>query len=134
RHLGLRRMRGVSIYETPLGTLIPQLVLTFRSRGFHLSAPVYDHFDDAATLRREVRMDVRMGLIGKTAIHPKQAEIIDKALRVSEGELSAAKLVLSARSGDAAVFKHDGAMLEIAVHNEWAHQTIERAAAAGTLQ
>ena len=131
RHLGLRRMRGVTIYETPLGALIPQLVLAFRPHGFHLSAPVYDYFDDPNTLLREVKQDVLMGLVGKTAIHPVQAGIIDDALRVSRQDLEAANRLLEARGSDAAVFQHEGSMMELAVHSPWADQIIQRALAAG---
>jgi len=134
RHLGLRRVRGVTAYETPLGALIQQLVLSFRPHGFQLTAPVYDYFEDPATLRREVQQDVRMGLVGKTAIHPVQAKVIDDALRVSKKDLDAAQELLSSRGEDAAVFQHDGGMMEVKVHSTWAHQTIARAILAGTSQ
>ncbi len=131
KYLGLRRLRGVTSYETPLGGLIGQLVLAFRPHGFHLSAPVYDYFDDPATLRREVAQDVRMGLIGKTAIHPRQASIIDEGLSVSRGDMQAARLILDAMGHDEAVFKHDGGMHETVVHQSWARQILERASANG---
>jgi len=133
KYLGLRRIRGITAYETPLGALIGQLILSFRPYGFHLTAPVYDFVDDPDTLQREIRQDVRMGLIGKTAIHPSQAPIIDSALRVSRGDLEAARIILDSRGSDAAVFKHRGAMQESMVHAAWAQQTIERAAVAGTV-
>jgi citrate lyase beta subunit len=131
KHLGLRRLRGVTSYETPLGVLISQLVLTFRPHGFHLSAPVYDYFDDPATLYREVAQDVRMGLIGKTAIHPSQAAIIEQGLRVSREDMRAAQLILGSRGQEEAVFKHGGGMHETIVHQSWAQQTLDRASAGG---
>lgn len=127
KHLGLRRLRGYTSYETPLGALISQLVLTFRPHGFHLSAPVYDYFDDPVTLRREVSQDVRMGLIGKTAIHPSQASIIEEGLQVSREDMRAAELILGCRGQGAAVFKHGGAMHETIVHQTWAQHTLARA-------
>ena len=132
KHLGLRRLRGVTSYDTPLGALISQLVLAFRPHGFHLSAPVYDYFDDPVTLRREVLQDVRMGLIGKTAIHPSQATIIEEGLRVSREDRHAAELILGSRGQEAAVFKHGGAMHETIVHQSWAQQTLARASAGGS--
>jgi citrate lyase beta subunit len=126
--LGLKRMRGVSIYSTPLGALIPQLVLAFRPFGFPLTAPVFDMIDDEATLAAEVAQDVQMGLIGKTAIHPSQVKVIERGLAVSEQEIEAARQILTPRRE--AVFKHNGAMLERAVHAPWAETVIARAAGA----
>lgn len=128
QHLGLRRLRGVTSYETPIGTLIAQLVLTFRPHGYHLTAPVYDYFDDMETLIREVRQDVHMGLVGKTAIHPRQAGVIERGLQVSQQDMKAAQRILDANGQKEAVFKHDGGMLERAVHTSWARETLARAA------
>lgn len=132
KHLGLRRLRGITVYETPLGALINQLVLTFRPHGYHLTAPVYDYFDDMETLIREVRQDVLMGLVGKTAIHPRQATVIERGLQVSQQDLLAAQRILDANGQNEAVFKHDGGMLELAVHTSWARETLARAASGET--
>jgi citrate lyase beta subunit len=123
--LGLRRQRGVSIYQTPLGLLISQLVLAFRPFGFHLTAPVFDLIDDPQTLADEVRQDVLMGLIGKTAIHPDQVPVIEEGLAVSEHELELARQILAPRRE--AVFRLHGAMIEKAVHQEWAYAILARA-------
>jgi len=123
--LGLRRLRGVSIYQTPLGLLIPQLVLAFRAFGIHLTAPVFDFIDDPQTLADEVRHDVQMGLIGKTAIHPDQVPIIEQGLAVTEHELELARQILAPRRE--AVFRLHGAMIEKAVHQEWAYGILARA-------
>ena len=40
--LGLRRQRGHTLYETPLGAVIARLVTTFKPHGFRLSAPVFE--------------------------------------------------------------------------------------------
>ena len=128
KFLGLRRLRGVTTYETPVGALIAQLVLTFRPHGFQLTAPVYDYFDDTPTLVREIAQDLRMGLIGKTAIHPRQAKVIERGLRVSQQDMSAARKIMGPGGQHAAVFQHEGGMLETAVHSEWARQTLAKAA------
>lgn len=123
--LGLKRTRGVSIYQTPLGALIPQLVLAFRPFGFPLTAPVFDQIDDVETLAAEVAQDVQMGLIGKTAIHPSQVPVIERGLAVSDQEIEAARQILAPRSE--AVFKLHGAMMEQAVHRPWAEAVMARA-------
>jgi len=123
--LGLRRTRGVSIYQTPLGLLIPQLVLAFRAFGIHLTAPVFDFIDDPQTLADEVRQDVQMGLIGKTAIHPDQVPVIEAGLAVTEHDLELARQILAPRRE--AVFRLHGAMIEKAIHQEWAYAILARA-------
>ncbi len=124
RMLGLKRSRGVTLYQTPLGLLTQQLVLAFRPFGFQLTAPVYDFVDDPVTLRAEAAQDVLQGLVGKTAIHPAQVPVIDAVLSVCERDLEAARLLLDE---DRAVFKHDGGMLERSVHLPWARALLERA-------
>lgn len=126
RLLAMKRTRGVSLYETPIGALVQQLVLSFRPHGFHLTAPVFDFFDDPQTLTREIRTDVTMGLVGKTAIHPLQVPIIERALAVSEDDLRTAHAILAA---DEAVFQCDGAMIEPTVHARWARSVLARGGA-----
>ena len=132
RMLGLKRMRGVTIYQTPIGVLIAQLVLAFRPFGFPLTAPVFDLIDDEQTLAAEIAQDVQMGLIGKTAIHPDQVAIIERGLAVSDQEIEAARQILAPRRE--AVFKLNGAMMERAVHQSWAESVLARAATVRPLQ
>ncbi|MCC8535563.1 HpcH/HpaI aldolase/citrate lyase family protein [Xanthomonas axonopodis pv. poinsettiicola] len=123
--LAMKRVRGTTIYDTPVGLVIQQLVLAFRPYGFQLTAPVYDFFDDPQTLRRELAIDTAMGLVGKTAIHPMQIPVIEEGLRVSDEDLRAAREVLGATT---AVFKSNGGMVEKAVHTRWAQAIIARQA------
>ncbi len=121
--LGIRRARNTSIYQTPIGALIPQLVMCFRPHGFQLTGPVFDGLESMDTLRAEALQDRHMGLIGKTAIHPSQTGVIESVFRVSECELAAANALLSS---EAAVIKFDGSMLERTVHSEWARNILQR--------
>ncbi len=57
------------------------------------------------------------GLVGKTAIHPGQIEVIQNALMVTQGEHSDALRILNSTR---AVFKSQGAMCEPATHRRWA--------------
>jgi citrate lyase beta subunit len=134
RLLGMRRTRGITIYETPLGVLIPQLMLEFRPSGFHLTAPVYDYFEDLETLAREVMQDAAYGLVGKTAIHPMQAPVIEKGWALSAEDVEVARQILEGRDNQAAVFASNGAMHEVLVHDEWAEAVLQRARSAGSGQ
>lgn len=116
--LGLRRSRGMTAYDGPLGHTISQLVGSFVPYGFKLTAPVFEIIDDPKTLSDELRKDVAFGMVGKTAIHPNQVGSINAAFSVSLTEIHAAKEIL--RDNAPAVFKLNGAMAEPATHRAWA--------------
>lgn len=121
--LGMRRPRGASIYQTPLGVLIAQLVLCFKPHGFQLTGAVFDYLDQPELLRAEATQDRQMGLIGKTAIHPEQLPIIESAFHPDAREVAAAMALSDAQAP--AVMCFDGAMLERAVHGEWARRLLD---------
>jgi len=125
RVLGMRRTRGITLYDTPLGALLAQLVLTFRPSGFSMTAPVFDFLDDDALLAEETQRDIAYGFCGKTAIHPAQIAVIEAAFKVKTLELEAARRLVE--PGCPAVFKLGGAMYEAAVHGPWAQRVFARA-------
>ncbi|WP_045234526.1 HpcH/HpaI aldolase/citrate lyase family protein, partial [Deinococcus pimensis] len=112
--LGMRRERGVTAYETPLGAVVDRLVGVFRPFGVNVSAPVYDFTDDAVTLAREAREDLRRGTFGKTAIHPDQISVIEAAYVVTREDVVAAERILAPDAP--AVFRVGGMMCEPATH------------------
>ena len=122
--LGVRRMRGLTIYESPLSGLISQLTMLYKPLGFSLSAPVYEYLDDSETLDREIRLDIAHGLTGKTAIHPFQIPLIEKHYAVSREDHEAALSILD--KDRPAVFKMHEAMCEVTTHANWARQTLYR--------
>lgn len=123
--LGMRRPEGLSIYQTPIGTLIPQLMMIFRPYGFALTAPVCDGWAAPEFLASEVQQDLAMGLVGKTAIHPAQVPVIEAALKVSAHDVRAAERLLAANAP--AVFSQNQQMFETAVHRQWAVNVLARA-------
>lgn len=126
--IGLRRMPGVSIYETPLRACLDQLVLAFRPHGYELCAPVFDCIEDPRTLLREVLQDLSYGFFAKTAIHPTQVAPIEGAYSAfAAANLTHARATLDDQV--AAVSRLDGRMLEPACHGNWARRTLKLAAA-----
>ncbi|MDD1612626.1 MAG: HpcH/HpaI aldolase/citrate lyase family protein, partial [Methylococcaceae bacterium] len=127
--LGIRRPRRMTLYQTPLGHVIAQLVAHFKPYGFKLSAPVFEYLDDHDTLQQEIRQDLAHGLVGKTAIHPDQVREIENAYRVERTDY---EMALSMNDSEApAVFKMHDAMCEVATHRHWSDDIIARHATYG---
>ncbi|WP_394754502.1 HpcH/HpaI aldolase/citrate lyase family protein [Crenothrix sp.] len=122
--LGIRRPRQLTLYETPIGHVISQLVTIFKPHGFSLSAPVFEYLDEIATLKREIALDLAYGLIGKAAIHPSQIPIIEAIYQVEHNDYDMAIKLLDQNSP--AVFKMHNAMCEVATHLHWALDIIKR--------
>jgi len=122
--LGIRRPRAFTVYETPIGSVISQLVTTFKPYGFALSAPVFEYLDDMATLEKEIRLDLAYGLTGKTAIHPAQIPFLDSCYAVDSEEYEMALSIIDHAAP--AVFKMYNAMCEVATHQQWAKDIINR--------
>lgn len=122
--LGLKRSRGLSVYDGPLRRVIDDVLLCFKAHGYHVAAPVFDYLDDDATLLRELSHDHAYGLWCKSAIHPRQVALIEDACRVPREELQSARAAM--REGCDAVFQLHGQMLEPAVHRPWAQQVMCR--------
>jgi len=122
--LGIRRPRTLTLYETPLGNVISQLVTVFKPYGFSLSAPVFEYLDDTVTLQKEIKQDLAYGLTGKTAIHPSQVKFIqdEYAVDVEDYEMA---MSLTDKTAPA-VFKMHNAMCEVATHQQWAESIINR--------
>lgn len=126
--LGLRRVKGLTIYDTPLGATLKNLSLLFLPKGIMLSSPVVEHIDDTETLIKELKIDVAHGFVSKTAIHPSQIELINREFRVDEKTLKEANEIISSNQ---AVFKLNGSMAEPATHTNWALNIKEKAASIG---
>lgn len=126
---GLRRPRGKTIYETPLGRVIDELIEVFSGVGLPLSGSVFDRLDDFETLARECRDDVTRGLFAKTALNPLQVAVITESYHPDASEVEDALKTLDANSP--AVFALNGSMLEPACHAAWARGLLRRAAAFG---
>lgn len=125
RLLGLKRFPGHTIYETPIGALIPLLVMAFKPYGFRLTGVACDEYANPDLLRLEARRDRLMGLVGKTAVHPCQVSVIQQEFRPSSSDLEAARSIIAEAYGGA--FGLNGVMLEPAVHLAWATDVVDAA-------
>lgn len=122
--LGIRRSRYRTIYETPLGVTISNLVTIFKANGFNLTSPVCEFLYDHELLQRELPTDLEYGLFGKTAIHPDQISIIESFYQPSEQDVEMAIAIL--KEDAPAVFGMHGTMCEKATHTNWAKEILAR--------
>lgn len=127
--LGCRRSLTRTAYDGPLGKIISSLVSAFVPWGFSMSAPVLENFTDADLLQSEIDQDIEHGLMTKTAIHPDQVGMIQRAYMVDQRDYANALEILDESSP--AVFAVDGVMSEPATHRGWAKAVIERASCFG---
>jgi len=121
--LGIRRPRDRTLYSTPLGHTIAQIVTVFKPFGFKITAPVFEHLDCPEILQEELSEDIAHGLCGKTAIHPNQIPMIEARFQVMPTDLEAAHRILN---DERAVFQFNGSMCEVATHRTWAQHILER--------
>lgn len=124
-YLGLKRQCEDILYDFyPLQQLLSTIVLNFKSHGFNITAPVFACFKNEEGFLKEVRGDLKMGLFGKTVIHPAQIDLAHKTYAVSESELQQAQKVLSKDAS--AIMVSDGMMLETIPHQRWAKAILIR--------
>lgn len=127
-----RRPNNRTIYDTPIGTLIYQLLGTFAVQGYYLTAPVFEYFDNSSLFIQELEKDVELGLVGKTVIHPNQISLVQQAFSVPASILAEAQAILAQDAK--AVFKFNDTMLEPATHKAWAIEVVQRANVFGTIE
>lgn len=123
---GLRRPPGRTIYETPVGRVIDELIEAFSAFSVRLCGPVFDRIQDSETLGREVKEDIHRGIFSKTAITPIQSRQIWESYRPDALELEEACCILAPEAP--AILALHGHMLERACHTAWAHRLVEREA------
>lgn len=125
----LRRVRGETLYDGPLVWALSQIMCQMGSRGYPLTAPVFDVLDDIATLARECARDAAFGFVGKTAVHPDQIDVIHRGFAACPQDVALAHQTLT--PGANAVSRAAGMMLEPATHRGWAKRILARAAVYG---
>ncbi len=129
--LRMRRLPNVTLYESPLGTLLYRLLGIFVPYGFYLSSPVFEYLDKNDLFIKELSQDVALGLVGKTVIHPCQIAAVNQAFQVAKQDHEQALAILA---DDAqAVFKQNNTMLEPATHKNWAKEILARAQVFGVI-
>ena len=125
-----RRSRERTLYEGPLGAIMPVIAGCMARHGIATSSSVFEHYTNDALLIREIQQDIEHGIMNKTAIHPRQVAIINAEYAVSTAELADARGILDSEAK--AVFGNEGSMCEPRTHSNWARTILHRQQLFGT--
>lgn len=120
-----------TIYDTPLLSVINQVMVQARYYGFEVSAPVFEHFDKPyiQSFLEEMIQDRFQGFIGKTAIHPSQCELINQIFTIAKKDLELANsIVLDAEKNglNGGVSNNENSMIEPTTHYNWAKRLLTK--------
>ena len=118
-----------TIYDTPLLSVINQVMIQARYSNFEVSAPVFENFDPRYlnSFVKEMIKDRFQGFIGKTAIHPSQCELINQFFSISEDDLQLAQSIVddAAENGlNGGVSNKEKSMIEPTTHYAWASRLV----------
>lgn len=119
-----------TLYDTPIATIINQVMIQARYHGFELTAPVFEYFSesDRSAFELELKKDKWQGFVGKTAIHPTQCAIINKVFTVDPDDLATAKEIVSMVEEQgivSGVSNKNQSMIEPTTHYKWAKRLIQ---------
>lgn len=126
---GLRRHMNEPIYNLkPVAHALTDILSVFLPE-YVVSGPVFEYYNGSdweSALRNECKMDVSMGFVGKTAIHPRQIDVINRALRVSIEDYDDAKQILNWSENDSYVKGNStrSRMNEVKTHTNWAKRVM----------
>jgi len=107
-----------------LATALQSTVLAARAAGIPVFDGVYNGLEDDQVLIAEAEEGRSFGFDGKSVIHPRQIETVNRIFTPSAAELAAADALLASAVGGAQ--RHDGRMIED-MHVVQARRLIARA-------
>jgi citrate lyase subunit beta/citryl-CoA lyase len=100
-------------YTFPFQFARSQCLYAANAIGAEAVDSVYTDFKDPEGLERETRAGLRDGFTAKAAIHPSQAEVINRVLTPTEGQLDWAQQVVSLLA-ETSVARLEGKMIDLA--------------------
>ena len=139
---GLRRHEDQTIYDIGVIRDVLSDIINIFGSDYVVSGPVWEYFGQdlrgewAEGLRREIELDRLNGFIGKTAIHPSQLPVIEKALRVRKRDYEDARKILAWTGENFAVQKSASGtrMNEVKCHSRWARKIMALGETYGVLE
>lgn len=125
-----------TIYDTPLLSVINNIMKHARQFDFEVTAPVFEYFNledqtNVSSMLRELALDQIQGFVGKTAIHPKQCKIINQFFNTLEEDKNVANAIyqtVQEQGGtpQGGVSNHCNTMIEPTTHYKWALRLLNK--------
>ncbi len=132
KEFGVRRRSNETIYQIScISGVLGDIIACF-GREYVVSGPVWEYFTGPDEgwkdgLKREVRMDLLNGFVGKTVIHPNQVPVVNEMLKVSGEDYRDAKEILRMREHEQVLVSKSaggGRMNEFKTHERWAQKIL----------
>lgn len=152
---GIRRKMSDTIWDVRVVSNCLADIINMFSKDYVVSGAVWEYFDsyrkqaerneneiiigikqiqDLAWqkgLQKELYLDRLNGMIGKTCIHPKQLEWVQKSLIVNREDYEDATQIVNASVSEYGVLNGHGKMNELRTHINWAKKIIKLASIYG---
>lgn len=127
---GLRRHSFETVYDIkPVANVLTDILTVF-SQDYVVSGAVWEYYNGEnwdLGLTNEIIKDMTAGFVGKTVIHPKQIDVINKSCRVLKEDYEDAKIILGwSDDADSMVSGSNlgSRMNEYKTHLNWAKRII----------
>ena len=127
---GLRRHSFETVYDIkPVANILTDILTVF-SKDYVVSGAVWEYYNGEnwdLGLANEITKDITAGFVGKTVIHPKQIDVINKSCRVLKEDYEDAKAILGwSNNADSMVSGSNlgSRMNEYKTHFNWAKRII----------
>lgn len=150
---GIRRKMSDTIWDVRVVSNCLADIINMFSKDYVVSGAVWEYFDsgklnygyDISTgvqiqlvdyawkigLKKELYLDRLNGMIGKTCIHPRQLEWVQKSLIVNREDYEDATQIVNASVSEYGVLNGHGKMNELRTHINWAKKIIKLASIYG---
>ena len=131
KEFGIRRNLEETIYDIKTVSSALADILTVFSREYVVPGPVWEYFAGKGMaweegLKRETRLDILNGFVGKTVIHPLQIAPVNSCLAVSRADYADACDISGWNCGSLGVSKSGNGerMNELKTHLAWAEKIL----------
>lgn len=127
---GFRRQCTETIYDIrPVSNILSDIMTVF-GMDYLVSGPVFEYYNGPRWeegLKQEIRRDRLNGFVGKTVIHPKQIEVVNRGYRVSKSDFEDASAILDWKTDSLLMVSgntENGRMNEYKTHYNWARRIL----------
>lgn len=136
----LRRSKNFTVYDlSVVSDCVSDIINVFKRDNYIISGVVYEYYNEVLNLNnniliKETLLDKTNGLIGKTVIHPTQANIVNSLMVVSKEDYTDAINIINSSLDGVIRSDYSNKMNEIKPHEKWAKELLSKAKIMGVFQ